>query len=276
MQKDTSNKHLIIHAETGEIVREVDFDTCYIRSHTQDEAYRKKLKATEFGRSHAFTFTNMEAIKEVIEQLDDSECGYLLYLQCFIDFDGKLVQGNRDKTPMTKQDVQETLGISRPVFTKFWKSMTDNGIIYELEGKYFINRRFHFKGTSDNSKVIRSFTTKVRELYTQKNAKDLGFIYKLLPFVHYETNTICHNPFEAEPQRIMKMSQQDIADVTGTDRITVNRKMKRLTLGDEYLFAEVNVGKTKCYMLNPFVFYRKNGKPDATLQTIFAIKGKKK
>jgi hypothetical protein len=70
----------------------------------------------------------------------------------------------------------------------------------------------------------------------------------------------------------MKMSQQDIADVVGTDRITVNRKMKRLTLGDEYLFAEVNVGKKNYYMLNPFVFYRKQGKPDATLQTIFAVK----
>lgn len=63
------------------------------------------------------------------------------------------------------------------------------------------------------------------------------------------------------------------ADVSGTDRVTVNRKMKRLTLGEEYLFAEVNVVKKNCYMINPFVFYRKQGKPDAILQTILLLDG---
>lgn len=36
---------------------------------------------------------------------------------------------------------------------------------------------------------------------------------------------------------IQKRSQQDIAYVIGTDKVTVNRKMNRLTLGDDYLSA---------------------------------------
>jgi hypothetical protein len=124
----------------------------------------------------------------------------------------------------------------------------------------------------NNEKVIRSFTSKVRELYTKKNAKDLGFVYRLLPYVHYETNTVCHNPYETDPKKIKKMSQQDIAELVGLDVRNVRRKMNRMTLGSEYVFAEITVGKYKHYKVNPFLFYRKNGKPDATLQSIFTIR----
>jgi CRP-like cAMP-binding protein len=263
-----NTKIYMVDEDTGRVMKDFDADTHYIRSKKQSNAFVERLN----GRNSELTFTNREAVQEVIDQLEDTECGYLLYLQCFIGYDGKLVQRNHDKTPMTKTDIQDTLELGRTKFTEYFNRMLSLGIIYEADGYFYVNQRFHFRGTSDNQKVIRSFTTKVRQLYTKKNAKDLGFVYKLLPFVHYETNTLCHNPFEPDPRQIMKMSQQDIADVIGTDRVTVNRKMKRLTLGDEYLFAEVNVGKKNCYMLNPFVFYRKQGKPDATLQTIFAIR----
>lgn len=261
-------KHRIIN-ENGEIIHSYNNGEWYLRNRKQDEAYRKK----QDGRNTNFTFTKMDAIKEVIKVLNDAELGYLLLLQCFIDFDNRLVNSNRHKTPMTKKDVQETLGLGRTKFTSFWKTLLTLEIVEEKEGELFMDTKYHFKGTlSSDDKVIRSFTTKVKELYTTTSAKDLGFIYKLLPYVHYETNTLCNNPYEKNPMKIQKLSQVDIAEIVGIDARNVRRKLKRLTLGVEYVFAEISVGRTKQYMVNPFLFYRRQGKPNATLTTIFTIR----
>lgn len=266
--EEEKKKHFLIN-EHGEIVYKFDASTHYLRSKKQDEAFKKNQE----GRNTSFTFTNMDAIHEVIDVLDDADLGYLLYLQCFIDYDGKLVNADRGKTNMTRKDVQETLGIGRSVFSKLWCAVTTLEIIEKNEkGVFYMNSSYHFKGTMKDEKVIRSFTTKVKELYSRNTAKDLGFIYKLLPYVHYETNTICHNPFETDPKQIQKLTQSEIAEIVGMDTSNIRRKMNRLTLSKEYVFAEVTVGRSKHYMVNPFLFYRKNGKPDATLTTIFTIR----
>lgn len=233
----------------------------------QAASYRaSKEKA---GRQRDFTFTDMDNIREVIENIDDKHCGYLLYLQCFINFEGKLVKDNRNKTPMTKADIQETVGLKRTAFGEFFNAMADAGIIYEIYGDYYIHDRYHFRGKTSNTRIIKAFTTKVKELYRGRNAKKLGFIYKLLPFIHLETNTICTNPYEPDVNKIEQLSKKDIAELTGEDEKTLYRKIRSMKLGDEYVFAEVTSGKARYYKVNPFIFYRKNGDPDATLREMF-------
>lgn len=233
----------------------------------QAAAYRY-IKERE-GRQPDFTFTDMDSITEVIENIDDKHCGYLLYLQCFIDYRGKLVKSDRAKTVMTKKDVQETVGLKRTAFSEFFKAMTENGIIYESDGAFYVNERYHFRGKTSNTRVIKSFTNKVREMYKGSSAKKLGFVYKLLPFIHLETNTICTNPYETDIDRIAQLSKSDIAELTGEDERNIYRKIRGMKLGDEYVFAEVVSGNTRYYKINPFIFYRKTGEPDATLREMF-------
>lgn len=269
----TNNKKIfIVDGDTGHILKDFDANTHSIRSNKQQKAFKDRTN----GRNSEFTFTDMEAIQTLIAELEAKDCGYLLFLQCFINYDGMLINRNHEKTPMTRDDIQETLELGRKTFMPFFKRMIELDVIQEKGAHYYVNQKYHFRGTTDNQKVIRSFTARVRTLYTKKNAKDLGFVYKLLPYVHYETNTICHNPFEKDVKQINYMSQLEIAELTKEDESTIWRKMNRLVLGGEYLFAEIKVGKEKFYKINPFVFYRKNGKPDATLNEIFLIKNSKK
>lgn len=241
-----------------------------LRHRNQDEAFYRKQKTR--GKQLDFTFSNMLNIPEVIAKIDDKHCGHLLYLQTFINYDGILVKPNREKTPMSKADIQEILGLKKSAFYEFFSAMLKHEIIFEEPNdRYRINPLYHFRGNTENTRVIKTFTAKVRALYSPRNAKKLGFIYKLLPYIHYETNTVCANPFEQDVSKIEQLSKKDIADITNISEKTVYNYLRKLKLGDEYVFAEIRRGKTRYYKINPFIFYRKDGEPDATLREMFLL-----
>lgn len=255
----------MLNKETGEIRDFEDFQSARQR---KAEGYARKLD----GRKHDFTFTDMRNIHEVIGKIDDKHCGYLLYLQCFISYDGVLVSADQDNAPMSKADIQAVVCLKKTAFNDFFHAMLDNGIIFENNGaSYSINPAYHFKGKLGDQNVIRSFTTKVRELYTGRNANKLGFIYKLLPYVHLETNTICANPYEKDVAGIRQLSKGEIAALTGVSEKTVYTYLRKMKLGDEFVFAEIRRGNERYYKLNPFIFYRKQGRPDATLREMFRL-----
>lgn len=241
-----------------------------ITSAAQRQAYAQIQKQSHNGRSAEFTVTNMHNINEVIEKISDKHCGYLLYLQCFVNYDAILE--NPDKTAMSRGDLMRTLKLGRTALFHFLKEMTEHSVIYECGDKYRLNPRYHFQGKTDNSAVVKTFVAKVKELYSEVNAKDLGFVYKLLPHIHLETNTICANPFERDVENTLPLTKEDIARLTNITEKSVYTKLRNLKFGDQYVFAEVVYGNSRYYKINPFIFYRRNGKPDATLREMFAMK----
>jgi len=248
----------IVDLETGED-KSADYT---LRHRNQDAAYRRK------GRQRDFTFGNMLNMPEVVAKIDDKYCGYLLYLQTYIDYDGSLSDRGE---PLDKDDIQRVLGLGRSAFFAFMKAMRAGEIIVEKAGKHYVNQAYHFKGATSNKHVIKSFTHKVRKLYTVRSANKLGFIYKLLPYIHLETNTVCANPYEKKVEGIRQLSKADIAELTGVNEKTVYTYLRRMKLGDEFVFAEIRRGNTRYYKLNPFIFYRKQGEPDATLREMFRL-----
>ncbi|KAA8750153.1 hypothetical protein [Paenibacillus sp. UASWS1643] len=258
----------LMDPETGEIYDRtaVLADGDRVTSAAQRESYAKK----QSGRTAEFTVTQMRNIDEVIERVSDKHCGYLLYLQCFVNYDAILE--NPDKSAMSREDMMRTLKIGRTTLHHFLRETTEAGVIEEDGDKYRLNPRYHFQGKTDNTAVIKTFVAKVKELYTEVNAKDLGFVYKLLPHVHLETNTICANPYERDVENTLPLTKEDIAQLTRVTEKSVYTKLRNLRFGDQYVFAEVSYGNARYYKINPFVFYRKSGQPDATLREMFSIR----
>lgn len=246
-------------------------DTHVVRSKAQIEGYKRKLER-DGGRGNMFSFADMENIRYITSNVPDRFCGYLLYLQSYLNYDG--VISNTNKTPMKRGDMMTALGVKRTTFSEFMKCMERHSIIYEEVRNgatvYTIDPAYHWRGTTKNQRVIKVFSTALRELYRDVGAADLGFVYKLLPFVHFETNFICGNPYESDPNNIAKLGMDDIARLTGLTSMSVYNKMRKLKLDEHYVFAQVSRGDTAYYMINPFIFYRRDGYPDKTLMSIFA------
>ena len=114
---------------------------------------------------------------------------------------------------------------------------------------------------------------------------NLGLLYDLIPHINFVTNTICENPYETDPTKLKKLNQKQICELLGISKPTFNRLLDMEYEG-KVVFAEVRIKrKFKSYLVNPWVFYRLDGRPndslieeevdpynpDKTLQSIFSI-----
>ncbi|CAM3951443.1 HTH domain-containing protein [Alkalicoccus chagannorensis] len=258
-----------VNMETGQILRE---DVSSWRSNKQDEAWRA-IRKKRFNQPD-FTCSNMKEIKEVIGSLDERYCGYLLLLQCYSDYKkrgGLLVISRKQLKPMKRIDMQNALGISKRAFGDFLKALIKKRIIIQTPNGFKVNDSYHWKGGSKADYFVKVYTKNLKALYKEIHAKDLGFIYKLLPYIHYENNLLCNDANEKEINLIQPLSKGDLATVTGCSTKTVYNKLKRLKFRGMYIFKEVNKGNQKTYMANPFIFYRKNGEANESLYSSFNI-----
>ena len=252
----------------GEVFLLVNPLTHDIRSKEQINGYKRQLEKEKDTRY--FTFADMESLQEVISCLSNVHLGYLLHLQCFIDLKTGFLHTQKGKVMTKKVDIQKTLGITESTRKRLCKALEDNSILEVVDGKYRINPKYHFKGQANDKKVIKLFTTTLKDLCKSLNPNELGFLYKLLPYVHYETNMICINPFERDPNKIKFLNIEGISEKTGMNE----KKIPALITGlrkSKIIRESVGEDKRNTFIkLNPYIFYRKSGKPDNSLKAEFA------
>jgi hypothetical protein len=261
-----------INIETGE-----DLSQDYtLRHRNQDEAYHRKSKDVAEGRKHDFTASNMRNLHEIYDVLTTAQCGYLMLLQCYVSYDGGVLS-NPDKSPMTKAHMKSVLQLDKKprTFYDFYNSCIAGGIIIEDQnaGTYAVNERYHFRGAFDNQFVVKSYTAKIKRVYREVKAADIGLIYRMLPYVHMETNALCENPFEKNPKAISWFNRKELAEAIGVNPDTLGRRLPGMKFDGEYVVARIKVGnEPDRYTFNPSVFYRQNKAPENTLQAMFNVK----
>lgn len=232
-----------------------------LRSKKQDEAY-KRIQYNQQDNRH-FSFADMENIKIVISNIKTVDCGYLLILQCYMEYGtGKLI--------ISRKEMQKVLGVSKATFQRFWTTMRSNEIIFEVNGVFYINPDFHFRHHPNHNRVIKLFTTTLKQLKDVLKPSELGFLYKLLPYVHYDTNMICADPF-TDPENIQFLNKTQIALLVDMDEKKTSKLLDKLRkIGVIAETIRQDDRRDRIFTLNPYVFCRKRGKPDDTLHGLFA------
>ncbi|PFH86463.1 hypothetical protein [Bacillus sp. AFS088145] len=251
-----NNNRQLVDTSTGEIY---DMDEYYLRAKSSDETYKQFI--TQDNRH--FSFADMDTIKYNISNVSTVHCGYLMILQCYMEYGSGKIKLNRNEMP-------KAVGTSKTTFNRFWKVMINYGIIIEKHGVFYVNPYFHFRQQPQNNRVIKLFTTTIKQLTHELSASELGFLYKLLPFVHYDTNMICADPF-TEPENIQFLNKTQIALLVGMDEKKTSKQLDKLR--KKGVVAETirqDDKRDRIFTLNPYVFYRKKGRPDDTLRGLFA------
>ncbi|MEK4801036.1 helix-turn-helix domain-containing protein [Oceanobacillus sp. FSL K6-0118] len=75
--------------------------------------------------------------------------------------------------------------------------------------------------------MVKTFSTTLKKLNLKP--ADLGAIYKLLPYVHYETNLVCKNPFEVNPKNVEFCNKTELAELIGISRSKASEVLAELT-----------------------------------------------
>ncbi|SEP17561.1 hypothetical protein, partial [Paenibacillus sp. OV219] len=196
----------------------------------QRDAYRKlqqsKQRRTKGGN---FTFTDMERIAAVTSEIDATYLGYLMYLQTFIDYETNALVIGRGKWPLTRRDMVEGLGITLETFRTFYAVMERYSIIMEVDGRFIMNEDYHFRGAAEGRRVVKTYDDRLRKIYASlptRKVRQLGYLYRLLPYIHLETNMLCWNPFETDPSEIRAMNKREIAVTLDIDEKTAYRLLQ--------------------------------------------------
>ena len=103
-------------------------------------------------------------------------------------------------------------------------------------------------------------------------AEQKSVLIRLLPYVHSHSNLICEDPFELDPTKVRFLNASQIAEKGGISRQKVAEVIKALDKAgaiaqvQRKLFKQLGGDKREALViLNPYIFYRKQGKPDALL-----------
>lgn len=267
-----SNRNIsVIYSDTGELV-----EGAYVSTPESREAYKQYLReeeAKQHGRKHDFTNANMTHLHEVYDVLTTAQCGYLMLLQCYIDYETGIIV-NPDKSPMTTNNMRQALQLQRKrsTFYDFLTACLNNGIIAEDGEAYIMNQRYHFKGAIKGAHAIKTYTAKIKRVYSEVKATDIGLIYRMLPLVHMSTNALCDNPFEKDPRKVRWLNRKELAEQIGVNDDVLGRRLKQMKFDGAYVVARIKVGsEPERYTMNPSVFYRQDNKPDDTLLAMFNV-----
>ncbi|MEX3711215.1 hypothetical protein ABFV99_02300 [Cytobacillus horneckiae] len=225
------------------------------------ERKKKFARMNSNRKQNKFTNTNMDKIDYICEQLTNAQIGYLMILQCFIDYKGKLVKSQKDKTPIKTADFLRILGLEdkRRTFYDFKDKCLAKGIlIYTAEEKtYSINKEYIFKGAFGGMNVVSMVTKGIKEGLEGNKPEELAMIFKLQQFVNFKTMALVKNPDETDSNKLDFMKQKDLAEALDVTTSYLSRKLYQIKIKGEYIVAKIKVGTepTK-FMLNPNIFFR--------------------
>ena len=235
------------------------------------------VTAARVDDEHKFVFHIYQACVDTFPDMPPAHLTRLMYLATFSGYNGNLIGDNRKA--LTKSIIQKKMGLSKPVFYKFWDDMVSRGILVDEGVSVYLNKDIFFKGQmtnqmiasyqKSNSTVTRIYIKGIRELYekaTVSSHATLSYLFRVLPFVNHQHNIVCTNPFETDVQEIRAMTLGEFADIIGYDRHNIRRLMKQLfnttfMVGDKETRAinftfgkDMSSEEMKLY-INPSVYY---------------------
>lgn len=196
-----------------------------------EERERKRKYAYKQNDKRHFTFSHMENMREVTKSLPNKYCGYALMLQPYIQYKTNLIATNgRSPEPMGVKQIAKVLDVQPRTAKTAIQKLKEFGVLDETEeGYYKMNERYHFRNKSqgDVDKLVKTFSTTLKKLNLKP--ADLGVIYKLLPYVHFETNLVCKNPFEVNPKKVEFYNKKELGELIGLSRSKASEVIAELT-----------------------------------------------
>lgn len=147
----------------------------------------------------------------------------LIYLLTFATYTEKKNQLMKtQKKAMRREDLPKLLGLSKDSVDDFMDEVCPS-YLTEDENKFlFATETAYLRGKLKNgSSYHRLYDTWVRSLYirTPKTKhKHLGHLFKMLPYINIEYNTLCYNPTEKDLNKIEYLRLAEFCDIIDFDK----------------------------------------------------------
>lgn len=266
-----------VDINTGELVetetKEIPIGS-RITTPAQREQYKEFLKQEEKRKLRQAALKELGdfyflLVNDVFIDVSPESAVRLTVLYTFLNYDGDLMLTQRQ--PMRKSDIAEVLHLSKATVFRFWKEVSPR-YIEEVDNKLVLKDNIAFRGRFTKEHKFKQhqqiYIDGVRSLYyatKSRRHKYLGNIFKLLPFINFEYNIICKNPFETnadkiEPLTISELCNEFSFEVSNFHRLIdayysitfeVDDHKERFTA---FIYEGKDKSKMKVYV-NPHILY---------------------
>ena len=150
----------------------------------------------------------------------------LVYLITFIGYDNLLMLTQR--TPMRRKDLAKALNLSESTITRFWKEVIPKYITETADGLLLANDSIFKRGCIRGIQYRKFYINGIKNLYeeVQRNKhRQIGYFFKLLPYINIEYNLLCYNPWETDIKRLELMSIVEFCELIGYNIVHLNDLM---------------------------------------------------
>ncbi|WP_140456593.1 MULTISPECIES: hypothetical protein [Priestia] len=231
-----------------------------------------------------FVFTFYKLAERIDGDLTKADLARLLFLATYLSYESNQLKFDNG-VAITKKQLPELLGLKERAFRTFYGTVTQLGILVDNGDKVVMSAEYFYKGSLPKTikpneiAYTRTYVNGIRELYKEygatRKAGQLGLLYLVIPYIHFDTNILVSNPNERQHADIEALSLEEVAMLLGYDANKITRTLTGIVLGDEYVFMITQVGKEKNVVVNPRVHWRGTSVPSGTVDTLFQIKKRK-
>lgn len=263
----------VIIMETGEVLEGVNITTAQDKANYQRFLERRenwRLKCVEFETTYreygSFVWLLYNAGCALDLGIQPEDITKLIFISTYLNYQNRLMY--KEDELMTKETMEEVLAVSESTFKRFWKSITDAGLLTVSDkGELFLNmdifKRGKIAGDEDKDRM-RIYKTGIRCLYWDSNVtqhKLLSYLFQLIPFVNINYNIVAYNPKETSLKAVEPMTMPEICMLVGYKPDNYRRlknTLKALRIKGMPVFSFVeNANGMFCY-INPRVYYAGN------------------
>lgn len=270
--------------ETGELIEVSSFRTKEQQDAFQD---KKKRDAVTNKAKNPFVFSEMEMLKGGLSCLSNKELGYFLLMQTYVDYKNMLKVNADAKNPMKSKDIAKVLSVSVQTVNNLLRKLEKKELIsrykIEVSGKQlkavFIKDAYCFRkgigaefSNKKTDRAVKVFINSLQDAYNEGlQPAEIGFIYKTIQFIHYDSNLLVDNPAEKELSEVRTLSLDALAKVMKLSVEETSKRLSGIQWNNMYVFGKVRVGRKLMIKANPYLLYRKAGDFDGTLGAEFIV-----
>lgn len=275
---ESTGKTMAVRRSTGEISEAVNITVPYgsiIYTPESQEQYKERKEQERRNELRRLTCKPLGSfyfvpVSERFANIAPETVTRLIYLNTFVGYDNKLMLTKR--TAMKRKDLTGVLNVSKSTVSRFWKEVSPAYITESDSGLIFSNNIIFKRGSIKTSKEYvqyqKFYINGIRTLYEateRSNHRQLGYLFKLLPFINLEYNMLCCNPLETAIEKIELISIADFCKMIGYDIAHLNKLMYiyrsiQFEVGGRYerfcaiTYDGVNKNNAKIFV-NPHILY---------------------
>lgn len=243
---------ILVSKKTGEVIGDYSDDILYVQTKEQREQVKKHFQKVDedkpadvkfkpdkqYEKQGKFIWNIHDGAQILFPDIRPASLTRLMFLATFLSYEGYLKDG---RDVITKSMLPLYLNISKREYYRFWGEMSSSGLLYENDGKIYLNEDIFIKGLIDKDKIkdlavkgkyiTRIYIEAVRNLYSsaaEQSVKTLSYLFRIMPYVNREYNICCFNPLEEELDSIQPMTLGDFAEIIGYGRSNASKLAKIL------------------------------------------------